>query len=206
MTSLVEPSNRAAQSRMVAATDTMAQDDPETEIETDPDGLVRYLEEDGSNFATDAEAGTPVVLEGPSTADEEPALPYPVVGIGGSAGALEALIAFFPQLSPDTGMSFVVLSHLAPQQQSHLVEIVQRLTPMRVVSMEDGMTPEQNRVHVLPPNALASLEQGRFHLKPRNESGVFLPIDLFFSSLASSRRRSLSPSCSLAWMATVPSA
>ena len=146
-----------------------------------------HPEEFGS-AGTDLDLDTPVVTEGSPPISAPPELPYPVVGIGGSAGSLEALIAFFPQLSPETGMAFVILSHMAPQQQSHLVEILQRQTSMRVVTIEDGMRPEQNRVHVLPPNVSATLKQGAFHLQVRTEAGQFLPIDRFFCSLASAQK------------------
>ena len=118
----------------------------------------------------------------------EHALPFPVVGIGGSAGALEAVLELLRHLPEDTGMAFVLVTHLAPNQESHLREILGRSTPMMTLTIEDGMTPEPNRVYVIPPKALLTLEGSSFRLRERETSGPFLPVDVFFRSLARAQK------------------
>ncbi len=131
---------------------------------------------------------SPGIVAPDKLADGGHALPFPVVAIGGSAGALEAFIQLFQNLSPETGMAFVVLLHLAPNHESHLTPIIARHTRMQTVTIEDGMAPQPNCVYVLPPNAEATLRGGRFRLQPRNEDGPFLPIDALFLSLAAEQK------------------
>src|SRR5687768_4184577 len=77
---------------------------------------------------------------------------FPVVGIGASAGGLVALESFFRSLSSDTGMAFVVVTHLSPDQHDMMTEIIQRFTGMQVLQVTDGMKVEPNKVYVIPPN------------------------------------------------------
>jgi two-component system CheB/CheR fusion protein len=126
------------------------------------------------------------------TTDEEPstpALPYPVVAFGASAGGLQAMKEILQHLSPTTGMAFILLSHLAPEQRSYLAEITSHLTAMPVHPISDGMTPEPNHLYVLQPNQIARLQQGRLRVQPRSEDGRFpMPIDIFFRSLAADQK------------------
>ncbi|MBX7279221.1 hypothetical protein K2E96_03775 [Pseudomonas sp. ERGC3:05] len=74
-----------------------------------------------------------------------------VVGIGASAGGLEAFTTFFTQLPPDTGMAFVLVQHLSPDHESALTEILGRIAPIPVVVAKHGMRVEPNRAYVIPP-------------------------------------------------------
>ncbi|HEX4169249.1 MAG TPA: chemotaxis protein CheB [Bryobacteraceae bacterium] len=110
--------------------------------------------------------------------------PFPIVGIGASAGGLEAFGQLLASLQPDTGMAFVLVQHLDPQHESLLAEILSPLTKMPVIVVGDGIRIEPNKVYVIPPNASMVIEGA--HLKlARREAGLHLPIDIFFRSLAS---------------------
>lgn len=106
-----------------------------------------------------------------------------VVGIGASAGGLSAYKSFFNALPPDTGMAFVVISHLLPAAHSHLAEILTRHTPMPVFLAVSGMLVRTNEVYVIPGNADLLLEDGTLIvISPRNRRNS--QIDIFFSSIA----------------------
>ena len=106
-----------------------------------------------------------------------------VVGIGASAGGLSAYKSFFNALPPDTGMAFVVISHLLPAAHSHLAEILTRHTPMPIFLAVSGMLVRANEVYVIPGNADLLLEDGTLIvISPRNRRNS--QIDIFFSSIA----------------------
>ncbi|MGX5832319.1 chemotaxis protein CheB [Mesorhizobium sp. 43Arga] len=108
-----------------------------------------------------------------------------IVGIGASAGGLEAFRGFFAHLPPDSGMAFVLVQHLSPEHESILTEILTRIAPITVVEAKHGMRVEANRVHVIPPDATLTIEGGRlFIVKPAPPRSSRRPIDSFFSSLA----------------------
>ncbi|MEO9004829.1 MAG: CheR family methyltransferase [Ginsengibacter sp.] len=111
------------------------------------------------------------------------AAPFPVAGIGSSAGGLEALKVFLESLSPATGMAFVIIQHLAPDHQSILPELLEKKTQMPVLTVEDGMKIEANHVYVIPPNTYMSIVDGHLTLSPRNKGTLFLPIDFFLKNL-----------------------
>ena len=113
---------------------------------------------------------------------------FPVVGIGASAGGLEAIRDLFKHLPADTGMAFVLISHLSPQHHSALAELISRSTAMEVSEVTDGMAVEPNRVYVIPPNAAMTVSEGILRLEHRSERGVHMPIDLFLKSLAEGER------------------
>src|SRR5579884_1106223 len=138
----------------------------------------------GEADAADANV-IPVVSDtGDGYEQQSAKLPFPVVAIGASAGGLEAYVELFQHLSPQTGMAFVVLSHLPPDQISHLPEIVARHTRMPALAIQTGMRPDPDHVYFLPPNARAALKHGLFELETRTGEGPFHPIDFFFHSLA----------------------
>jgi two-component system, chemotaxis family, CheB/CheR fusion protein len=113
---------------------------------------------------------------------------FPVVGIGASAGGVEALEALFTAMPPDSGMAFVVVTHLDPRRESLLAQIIGRHTNMPVAEAQDGDAVEPDRVYVLPPAAILTIEQGRLRLRERGgELSERAPIDIFFSSLAEDR-------------------
>jgi len=114
-----------------------------------------------------------------------PARVPPIVGIGASAGGLEALEQFMAQIPAASGLAFVVVQHLDPNHKGIMVELLQRATPMSVVQILDGMKVEANRVYVIPPNRDLSILRGVLHLlEPVSPRGLRLPIDAFFRSLA----------------------
>lgn len=117
--------------------------------------------------------------------EEQPALPKLIVGIGASAGGLEAFRTFFAHLPPDSGMAFVLVQHLSPDHESMLAEILARAAPIPVVEAEHGLPLEPNRVHVIPPDATLTIENGHLVVvKPAPPRATRRPIDSFFASLA----------------------
>jgi two-component system CheB/CheR fusion protein len=114
---------------------------------------------------------------------------FPVVGIGASAGGLEAFTKLLQHLPNDTGMAFVLVQHLDPTHASALTEILSRATAMLVTEVRDGMRVEPNHVYVIPPNTNMAILHDLLSLMPRTEKqGLHLPIDYFLRSLAEDRR------------------
>jgi two-component system, chemotaxis family, CheB/CheR fusion protein len=110
---------------------------------------------------------------------------FPIVGIGASAGGLEAFSDLLSHLPIDTGMAFVLVQHLDPSQKSLLTEILSRSTQLPVSEVTDGMIVEPNQVFVIPPNTTMTIDQGILHLKPREKTRTAtMSIDGFFCSLA----------------------
>ncbi len=118
---------------------------------------------------------------------------FPVVGIGASAGGLEAFTRILKRLPPDTGMAFVLIQHLDPKHKSALAHILARETRMAVAEVADGMPVRSDHVYVIPPNASMRLTDGHFEIARRERSNrVPLPIDTFFRSLSAlSARRAI---------------
>ncbi|WP_201769059.1 MULTISPECIES: chemotaxis protein CheB [Rhodonellum] len=113
---------------------------------------------------------------------------FPIVGIGASAGGLEALEQFFGNMPIDTGMAFVVVTHLDPNHVGMMPELLQRITKMRVMQATDNLKVQQNVVYVIPPNKSLSVLSGTLHLfDPVESRGLRLPIDIFLRSLALDR-------------------
>jgi two-component system CheB/CheR fusion protein len=128
------------------------------------------------------------------TPDAEPALDeevpecragFPIVGIGASAGGLEALTELLEKLPADLGAALVFVQHLDPRHKSNLVEILGRVTRMRVTEISDGARLEPNCLYVMPPDRDVAVLHGVLHLMSRSGgSELHLPIDYFFRSLA----------------------
>ncbi len=113
----------------------------------------------------------------------------PIVGIGASAGGLEALELFLSHMPPDCGMAFVIVQHLDPTRKGILVELLQRCTSMKVLQVKDRVRMEANCVYVIPPNKDLSILHGSLHLiVPSAPRGLRLPIDFFFRALASDQQ------------------
>jgi two-component system CheB/CheR fusion protein len=113
---------------------------------------------------------------------------FPIVGIGASAGGLEALERFLLHMPPDSGMAFVLVQHLDPTHKGILPELLQRNTSMKVVQVRDRTRVQPNCVYVIPPNKDMSLLHGVLHLfVPSEPRGRRLPIDFFLRSLALDR-------------------
>ena len=116
----------------------------------------------------------------------EPDQQFPVVGVGASAGGLEALTGFLRHLPADTGMAFVVIQHLDPHHESILPQLLSRETAMPLSQASDGTTLSPNQVYVIPPNAAMTLSGLALTLTPRESGGT--AVDVFLRSLAVSRR------------------
>ena len=111
--------------------------------------------------------------------------PFPIVGIGASAGGVEALEHFFRGTASDIGCAFVIVTHLSPERKSLLPEIVSRFTDMPVHAVQDGEAVRPNTVYVLPADAMLTIEACVLHLqKPVASKRARRPVDLFLSSLA----------------------
>nr|MBF0222605.1 PAS domain-containing protein [Desulfobulbaceae bacterium] len=109
----------------------------------------------------------------------------PIVGIGSSAGGLEAAEAFFSAMPSETGCAFVLVPHLAPTHVSIMPELIQKQTTMKVVQITDGISVQPDSVYVVPPNRDLSILNGTLQLmEPDHPRGAHLPIDRFFTSLA----------------------
>lgn len=116
---------------------------------------------------------------------EEPNTGFPIIGLGASAGGLEAFEQFFRHLPPESGMAFVLVPHLDPGHASLLTEILQRTTTMPVVEAQDEMKVARNHVYVIPPNRNMAIFNGTLQLSiPGMPRGQRMPIDSFFRSLA----------------------
>jgi two-component system CheB/CheR fusion protein len=109
----------------------------------------------------------------------------PVVGIGASAGGLDAVTQMLKGLPLETGFAYVLVQHLDPSHESMLVDLLAQHTSMPVEQAEHGIKVEPDRVYVIPPNAQIAIHQGILELSPRKEDrSRNLPIDYFFTSLA----------------------
>ncbi|MGA9869344.1 MAG: chemotaxis protein CheB, partial [Acetobacteraceae bacterium] len=123
-----------------------------------------------------------------ATADDAARLP-PVVGIGASAGGIEALSHLFDAMPPDAGLVFVVVLHLDPTRESQLSAILALHTAMPVVEIDDGMRVAPDHVYVIAPNFDLTLEGDVLRLiEPPQPRGHRHPVDVLFRSLAEQRR------------------
>jgi two-component system CheB/CheR fusion protein len=118
-----------------------------------------------------------------------PAPSFPIVGIGASAGGLDAFTQLLGPIPPELEMAFVLIQHLDPTHPSRLVEALARKTRMPVHEIEDGMPIEPGHVYVMAPNVEVLLRRGGFALQPRphRPGKLSLPIDAFFGALAAER-------------------
>jgi two-component system, chemotaxis family, CheB/CheR fusion protein len=108
-----------------------------------------------------------------------------VVGIGASAGGLDALKDFFRAMPNDTGMAFVIIQHLDPHQVSHLPSVLVKYTQMAVVHAKHHVMVEANCIYTIPPNKFLSIRNNKLQLSETFKSNSLrLPIDFFFHSLA----------------------
>jgi two-component system CheB/CheR fusion protein len=114
---------------------------------------------------------------------------FPIVGIGASAGGLEALEQFLANVPDRSGMAYIIIQHLDPTHKGMLPELLQRISSMEVLQVKERMVVKPNCVYVIPPNKIMSLLKGVLHLrKPTQERGQRLPIDFFLHSLAEDRK------------------
>jgi chemotaxis methyl-accepting protein methylase/archaellum component FlaC len=110
---------------------------------------------------------------------------FPIVGIGASAGGLEALEQFLARVPPGCGMAFVIVQHLDPTHKGIMPELLQRATGMKVIQVKNRTPVRVDCVYVIPPNKDMSILHGVLHLlAPASPRGLRLPIDVFLRSLA----------------------
>ena len=110
--------------------------------------------------------------------------PFPIVGVGASAGGVEALEYLFNAMPPDPGVAFVIITHVAPQRESLLPEILARDTRMPVLIAERDQEVHPNHVYVAPAGAVLDIRKGRLGVRAGTEHRERTPIDTFFAALA----------------------
>ncbi len=114
---------------------------------------------------------------------------FPIVGVGASAGGLEAFTQLLQALGAGTEMAYVLVQHLDPSHESVLTGLLAKATEMPVSQVTDATLVEPNHVYVIPPNVDMSIAQGILRLTPRTETrGHHMPIDRFLRSLAEDQR------------------
>src|SRR5271163_1948197 len=110
---------------------------------------------------------------------------FPVVGLGASAGGLDAFRRLLAALPAGTGMAFILIQHLDPTHASMMVDLLAGHTPMTVQQAADGMPLEREHVYLIPPGAYLSIQDGALRLsEPSERHGARLPFDFFLRSLA----------------------
>ncbi|RYY76191.1 MAG: response regulator [Gammaproteobacteria bacterium] len=112
----------------------------------------------------------------------------PVVGIGASAGGLEAITQLVDALSPELGLAYIVISHMDPRQESHMAEILAKHTVMPVCFADNNQQIQPDHIYVIPPDFLMTVCGNALQLTPRGQSGTkHLPVDALFTSLSEQR-------------------
>jgi two-component system CheB/CheR fusion protein len=162
--------------------------------ELDPDGVSQSSDATPERIAkTDGKGDPSVPSPGsiPSSQVEETPLPdFPIVGVGASAGGLEAFSQLVRSLPGDFNMPIVLVQHLSPGHESLIPNLIQGTTHLRAVQAAEGMDIERATIYVSPPNHSMEIEGGKLRLRPRPTERVpFNPIDSFFRSLASYGRQ-----------------
>jgi two-component system CheB/CheR fusion protein len=109
---------------------------------------------------------------------------FPVVGVGASAGGLEAFKRLLKAIPESSGMAYILVQHLEPNHESMLPEILQKNTSIPVEEITDNVHVEPNHIYIIPSNKLLTADDGRLRLKPRPRNEKSLPVDHFFTSLA----------------------
>src|SRR5580698_7099129 len=127
----------------------------------------------------------PAPIAAPNTLVTPANAPFPIVGIGASAGGLEALELFLSHVPKNSGLALVIVQHLDPTRQGIMPELLQRTTEMKVFQVRDRTKVQPDCVYVIPPNKDMSILHGVLHLlEPVTPRGLRLPIDFFLRSLA----------------------
>jgi two-component system CheB/CheR fusion protein len=132
----------------------------------------------------------PLPASSPDERDAAPSsLSFPVIGIGASAGGLEALLRFFEQTPAHAGMAFVVILHLSPRHESNAAEILQRVTRMPVTQVMKTVRIEADHVYVIPPGVDLTMDDGHLRASARERAkGPHVAIDVFFRTMALAHR------------------
>ena len=136
-------------------------------------------------MAQPADATTPRDVPQPRVST----LPFPVVGVGASAGGMAAAVELFTQMPDLSGMAFVLVLHLSPEHESHAAEILQRVTRLRVVQVTETMAIQPDHLYVIAPALNLTMDDGQLVVQPPQPSrGRPVAIDLFFRTLAQAHR------------------
>ena len=107
------------------------------------------------------------------------------VGIGASAGGLDALKKFLSNIPENSGMAFIIVQHMDPTHKSGLVNILDKYTDLKVLEIVDGVQVESENVYIIPPNKDLGILDGKLQLmEPIEPHGLRMPINYFFTSLA----------------------
>ena len=131
---------------------------------------------------------TSALTEQPGTGSSKSSQ-FPIVGVGASAGGLEAFTQLFRNLPADSGIAFVLIQHLAPAHESMLTELLSKATSMPVKEVKDGMIVEADNVYVIPPDSEMMIFQGVLHLMLREKTrGQYMPVDSFLRTHGQDRR------------------
>ncbi len=133
---------------------------------------------------TKSKSKTLAEKSGDVTAKNTAAKKFPIVGLGASAGGLEALSAFFSNVSENSGMAYIVVVHMNPKQPSMMPQLLQKITRVPVANAKDGQSIRPNQVYVIPPNKEITVYQGKIQLLDIVLKSISLPIDLCLKSLA----------------------
>ncbi len=154
---------------------------------SDEEVLTTSPEKNKETRSTDASAAESALTA--QAAEPSASKPFPIVGIGASAGGLEAFTAFLKALPADTGMAFVLIQHMDPTHESMLNRLLAKDTAMDVTQIVDGMDVEPNRVYVIAPNTEATIRGGLLKLMIRPTGSIrHTPIDTFLCSLAEDQK------------------
>jgi two-component system CheB/CheR fusion protein len=139
------------------------------------------MDEEGQSFKDAAPDAS--VTEGPD------GLPFLVAGVGASAGGLEAYTELLEGLSASPGLALLLVSHLDPEQKSHLAPILSRISRMPVIEVVEGMAVKVDSVYVIPPGTNMAMADGHLTLSPRAPRPMpHMPIDHLFRSLAATQK------------------
>jgi two-component system CheB/CheR fusion protein len=128
-----------------------------------------------------------VAIAGPAGEEQAEGSCPTIVGIGASAGGLEAFTELLTHLPGDTGMAFVLIQHLDPKHESHLTELLSKESKMPVSEVKADTRVEANHVYVIPPRCNLGISSGVLRTPPRPASGCNMPVDVFFRELAADR-------------------
>ena len=111
------------------------------------------------------------------------------VGVGASAGGLDAIEKLLSNIPEKSGMAFIIVQHMDPTHKSGLVNILSRYTTMKVLQVEDGVQVKPDHVYIIPPNKDMGLLNGKLQLmEPLEPHGLRMPINYFFTSLAQDQK------------------
>ena len=128
-------------------------------------------------------------MDKPETAAALDHVDFTVVGIGASAGGLKGLLQFFERMPPESGMAFVIILHLSPKHESNLDKLLQAVTAMPVMQVNESVEIERNHVYVISPAKHLSMVDGMLQVSaPPSQRDRHTAIDLFFRTLGETKK------------------